>query len=481
MTRAAAILLCFVLGCGGRSRLPLPPPPATLVATPEDAFTSPPDPAPTTAPPTIPSIVERRLANGIAFYFVQRSDVPSTSVVFVCRASGTEDRGVTHGIDELVERVLERVGHNTSVRLGGNARPDVSMSASGITISRTTSATSLSSTVQIIASMVRSPTIDDAMVIELRHALYEEIAPSARGPSWMRGIHEREMIYGPHDPRAQPWYGDPAVFGRLSMSDVLARHAQLFTPSESAIVVVGDADLDRTYELVQHWFEDWQAPAILGTRLPPAAFPQPSARLHAIPSAGDETMIEVREHAPTRENADRPAFEVLTALLGGMFGARMNHVVREERGHTYGIQAQIVDRDNYAMLEIDLAIPAAHIRDTVFTIIDELRRTQDASQIETTELAAARATAIAAYRRRFATRAATASTLASLFAHHTEMAVLVERATAAEHVTAEDVARAARTWLRPDATPILAVGSYQRLRGAIYLIPGGSEFVVWRW
>jgi zinc protease len=481
MRRALVVIVGLIAGCASRTRLPLPLPPDTLVATGEEAFADPPDPLPGTRPPAVPTVEEHTFANGMRLWLVRRTDIPSTSVVYACRASGGEDRGVTHGVDRLLERTLERIGHQQSTLLGGDATPPTTVLAGGVEISTHGASTALWRMVQVLATMVHPERIEDALVVEERHTLYEEIAPTARGIVWMRGIHERELTYGASDSRAAPWYGEPTVFGALHASDVLARHAQLFTPSESVLVVVGDAELEPTAGLVEHWFGSWQAPVARGTALPPAAFPHPSARLHAIPSGGDETIIYLREHAPAPDHADRPAFDVLTAMLGGMFGARMNHVLREERGHTYGIHAAVADHGNYAILQIDLAIPAHHIRDTVFTMIEELRRTQNASQIGEEELAAARATAIASHRSRFATRSSTAAALADLFVRHSDAGELERRAIASASVTADDVARVAQAWIRSEEAPILAVGSYRQLQGSISMIPGGSEFVVWRW
>jgi zinc protease len=297
----------------------------------------------------------------------------------------------------------------------------------------------------------------------------------------MLGVHEREMIFGPTDPRAGTWWGTAPEFGRIHPEDLQARHAQLFAPSESAIVVVGDANVDEVEGIVRGAFGDWDQPVAPMRHLGPAAFPIPAARLHAIPAGGDESELRLREHAPTRADPDRPAFDVVTALLGGMFSARINHVLREEQGHTYGIHAHVSDYRAYSALEIDLAVPGVHMRSAVLMLIDELRRVARAEDIDPQELETARASALAEYRNRFITIGTTASTLSGLFLREQTVEQLLARARAIQTVTAEDVAGAAQRWVRAESAPLLVIGPYRNLAGNLRDIPGGSELVVWRW
>jgi zinc protease len=484
VVRGACLLSALVVahaGCGGRQRLPLPRTSGSLVATSEEAFRDPPDPLPATRSPIIPEVEETTLPNGMRVLFVRRAGLPLVSVRFVCRASGHEDQGLLRGDDELLEKVLEDLGHDTAPQLMGAARPTADVTASGVWIDADGASEQLGVLIDTIARLARAPRITDERVRTARRPLAEDILLAANGIASVTAVHEGLLVYGEHDPRARPWFGDLASFRRISALDLVGRHAALFTPSESALVVVGDTDFEAVRSLATSAFADWSAPVLPSTPLATPTFPIPHARLHAIPTGGDESTLRLRERAPPREHADRPAFEVLTSLLGGMFGARVNRVLREERGHTYGIQATIADHRDYALLQIDLAVPSSHIRSTVFMLVDEMRRMQDASGIEADELSRARATALALYRQRFSTRAATATTLGSLFIRGTALDALLSRAMRVNEVTAEDVARVARAWIRPEAAPIIVIGTYRDLQGSIYMIPGGSEFVVWRW
>ncbi len=477
----AVVLLALAPGCASRTRLPLPLPPSVLVATPEEAFLHPPDSQPPTGIPEAPTVETRTLGNGMQLVFVRRASLPLMAVRFACRASGSQDRGVRPGVDALLGRVLGQLGHLRAPTLSGTQEPEVDVLSGGVEISSSGPSSAFRTTIDAIASMAREPGYTIEVLAPLRHVLLETIAGASRGSSYMFGVHEREMIFGPSDPRAGTWWGTAPEFGRIHPEDLAARHAQLFTPSQSALVVVGDLEIESVERVVREAFEGWASAPVPMTHLGPAAFPVPHARLHAIPAGGDESILSLREHAPPRSDPDRPAFDVVTALLGGMFSARINHVLREEQGHTYGIHARVSDYRSYSALEIDLAVPGRHMHSSALMMISELGRVSRAADIDPHELETARASALAEYRNRFLTNGATATTLSGLFLRDQTLESLLARARAVETVTAEDVAGAAQRWLRVEAAPILVMGPYRNLAGNLHDIPGGGELVVWRW
>lgn len=479
MPRALRIALWLGLAACGRSRAPLPPPPAVLVATPEDAFLAAPPARPTTGLPDEPAVETRTLANGLRVLVVERPDLPMVSVFYVCRASGSHDRDVRPGVDELLEDVLGQEGHLHAPSLRGSSEPTLQVLSGGVEIVAQGPSANVGAMIDTMAHMIRAPGYDLETLAPLRHVLLETIAGQSQGSAFMLGVHEREMIFGADDPRAQPWWGTATQFGTIHPEDLAARHAQLFTPSLSALVVVGDTTLDQVEGIASGAFGDWAAPVEATTPLGPAAFPVPHARLHAIPSGNDSASLLVREHAPGPDDPDRPAFEVATALLGGMFSARVNELLREEQGRTYGIHALVRDYRAYSTLEIDLEIPTEHIQSTIGVMIDELRRVGSAGEVGADELARARTSTLASYRARFLSISSTARTLATLFLRDESLAQLFERIRALESVTADDVARAAQRWIRVEGAPMLVTGRYLALM-AIRDVPGGSELVVWR-
>ena len=478
MRRAtSALLACaLVAGCG-LTRAALPPVSQPLAATPLDALGTPPEPATPRLGSLVPAMQTETLPNGLSLVIVERHDAPIVAIDLACRASGADDARAPRGIDTLLERVLAAEALTIAPELAENAAPSVDVASIGASISADATTATSERLLRTIARLARAPIFDRELVHLVRGNLDRDIGTELATAGALVDEHTGTMLYGEADPRSGTWYGERAAFRRLDVDELRARHRALFAPRESVLVVVGDVDPAAVRSLVDQVLGDWSHTAPPSRRWETPTFPQPRARLHGIPTGGEQSVIRMTERGPHATHPDVPAFEVVEALLGGMFGARLNRVLREEQGYTYGVGTSTTYRRDYGVLRIAFAVPAVHTRSTILALVDELRRVGDASRIEPEELEHARMHAIAERRARFATRQGTASAIARAFLLEQPVDMDDAQIRAIASVSAEEVARVARTYLRPEGAPIVVAGEAQYLFWSVSGIPGGYEFV----
>lgn len=476
MSRNAAIALVLLAGCGGRARAPLPPVTMPLAATPESGFDAPPAVAPLAR--TLPAApTEIVLSNGLRVVIEPRRDLPIVAITLASRASGDEDAGAMPGIHVLLERVMYDEAGRIAPSIADFGRPTTEVLSNGVLVACDVESASTAEAMRAIAQLVRMPRLDPAVVTRTRRALDRDIGTSVDSLSEVLELHLDQMLYGEDDPRSRTWYGDREEFRGLTRDALLARHHVLFAPAASALFVVGDVDVAAIEALATELFAPWQRRAQSATWLPAPTFDPPSARLHGFPTTSDQSVIRLRERAPHGTHADRPGFEVLSALLGGMFGARINMLIREERGHTYGVRAATLYFRDHGYFEIELAVPASATRSTIHALIDELRRLSDPERIDPGELERARAHTLGALRSAFASRHATARSLAVYFLRGDSREQLAARMEAIASLDRAEVARVARRWLRAEHAPIVVHGDAQYLVFSMGGIPGGYELV----
>jgi zinc protease len=443
-----------------------------LVATPSEGYSN----GPTAAPivrTALSTPSEFVLDNGLHVLVVPRRDMPLVAIVLASRASGSSDSAAVPGIDLLLRRVMNA----EAASIADSGRPYTDIVSTGAIIDCDVTVESTADALRSIATLVREPRFDRNLVARKRRELDRDIGTTSNTIGELVERHLDEMLYGVEDPRARTWYGDRDVFRRLNRDVLLARHRALFAPADTALIVVGDVDIGEIQALAEQTLGAWQHAAEPVTWMSAPAFPIPGARLHGIPTFSTESVIELRERAPHASHQDRPGFEVLEALLGGMFSARINRVLREERGHTYGVAASTSYLRDHSYFRIQLAVPASATRSTVFALIDELRRVSDPAQIDPGELERARAHALGSARGSFRSRRGVAYTLATYFLRHDSFDALTARMERIAMIDREEVARIARTWLRPEAAPIVVHGDSRYLFFSMNGIPGGYEFV----
>jgi|GEM_PF-485619 len=153
---------------------------------------------------------------------------------------------------------------------------------------------------------------------------------------------------------------------------------------------------------------------------------------------------------------DYYTFRIVTALLGGYFGSRLMQVVREERGLTYGITADLYTNTRQVFFVVSCETEATQGEEVVREVIRQCERLRD-EPVSQEEL-----TRVCHYMRGELLRnyeGVYARIDAHIFAHTLGLpADHLERTLAALHTTTPaDVQAVARRWLHPDRLTTIIV------------------------
>jgi zinc protease len=179
-----------------------------------------------------------------------------------------------------------------------------------------------------------------------------------------------------------------------------------------------------------------------------------------------------------RKTADFHALSVLNAILGGTFGSRLNRVIREELGYSYGIHSSFDMRRHAGPFAIRTAVETAV---TVPAILETLRIVRDFcdAEVEDEELMIARDYLVGVFPLRFESAAQVASALGGLIVFDLPDDELDRYRPQVAAVSAHDILSAAARHIRPDELSIVVVGDAaqveQPLRdaglGEVQLVP----------
>jgi predicted Zn-dependent peptidase len=127
----------------------------------------------------------------------------------------------------------------------------------------------------------------------------------------------------------------------LDVGDIRAFYEQYYKKGKCILFVAGKLPVDL-YELMEENFGDL-----------PLHATQPPAVFHKVHSAsekkyrvsndpnGVQGAIRLSRHFPNRHHPDFLGVQVLNALFGGFFGARLMNNIREDKGYTYGIYSYL--------------------------------------------------------------------------------------------------------------------------------------------
>jgi len=127
-----------------------------------------------------------------------------------------------------------------------------------------------------------------------------------------------------------------------TIDDVRAFHRDFYGPQNGNIVVVGDFDEQEIRRVIQESFGDWESPHAFRRIATP--FYDPPAREIVIetPDKANAVFLAQQNLELREADPDYPALLMAGYMIGGGFlNSRLARTIREERGLSYGVQADI--------------------------------------------------------------------------------------------------------------------------------------------
>ncbi|WP_433297154.1 M16 family metallopeptidase [Actinoplanes sp. CA-030573] len=230
--------------------------------------------------------------------------------------------------------------------------------------------------VRLAAEATRTPRLDDADVTRVRDdevtALRMDWAqPGPRADAALRA----DLFAGPEPRYARPLHGDPASVAAVTVDDVHAFHREwLLRPG--VLLVAGDLDTLDLTALGEAAFAGAQ-----GEPLPvegPLGVPvRDHRRTILVDRPGSvQSTLRIGHRAPERATPDYVPMTLAATVLGGAFTSRLNHLIREVKGYTYGIRGSYAMTRRFGRFEVAAGVQTAVTVPAIADTIGEIARTQ---------------------------------------------------------------------------------------------------------
>jgi predicted Zn-dependent peptidase len=324
----------------------------------------------------------------------------------------------------------------------------------------------LPAAVGLLVEAVRTPRLDPADVTRVRDDAVTSLRMSWAEPGPRADAALRADLFGdlPAADRryGHPLHGDPDSVAAVGVEDVTEYHRSWLTRAGTLLVA---GDLDRLD------LEALAATAFAGTGAQPepvtAPVPAPiraQRRIILVDRPGSvQSVLRLGHAAPHRAHPDYVPIRLAGTVLGGAFTSRLNHLIREVRGYTYGMRAEFGMARRFGKFTVSASVQTAVTAPALADTIAEITRTQ-ADGVTAEELAVARTWRAGQLTVDMQTPSAIAEALATLVVHrlpddyHATLRARLLDATTAE------VSAAARTHLRPEALTLVVEGDAAAIR-----------------
>lgn len=193
---------------------------------------------------------------------------------------------------------------------------------------------------ELLHEIVREPSYAQADLERHQAIRIAEIDRSRQNSAALVSAALREAMWPVTSRQALAAGGSSTAISSLSAIDVRGFHERWWRPEGATLVIAGDLPPGLTQaacELFGAWPSTGLQPA---RRAPVPADARPTIHLVDRPGAvaADLRMGLV---VPGRRDADWAGMQVATMAVGGLFASRLNLTLREDRGYTYGVQADV--------------------------------------------------------------------------------------------------------------------------------------------
>ncbi|MEQ9497835.1 MAG: pitrilysin family protein [Deltaproteobacteria bacterium] len=467
--RAVALiaLAALVTAC----RASLPPPSLPLTRTTEaPKYETRPAPLKDVDGPKPAPIVQRKLDNGLTVFVVEQPGVPLTSIGYINRAAqefqDAEDRPI--GLASMTASALlegTAIDEETVIedlRIAGR-RPYASAFEDGTFAGVTVGERGFSTAVAMIARMVRTPAFGATHLADASSGV-------VRAFPWQKSglrTRMRRLLFEHWYGATHAWALEPKalkeVAAELTPVDIRKYHRTVYIPRHSAVVLNGAITATAAFALVERHFGDWSddpgEPLRDSQRFVQREHDEPVTYL--LPADEEDATVMAGFTAPPFGHGDMHAVFVLAQILGGSLTSRTQVRLRHERGLTYSGGATYTPHKNAGYVELAAAVDNDEVASVAKIIRAEVQRVRTEG-IGAEELRAAKA----AYRRTYSLQDPDAATvqLGLVFCSGRDALWFEAVDAAIDAITAQDVARVAKTYV-PEHVDLVLAGDTKAFDG----------------
>jgi predicted Zn-dependent peptidase len=319
---------------------------------------------------------------------------------------------------------------------------------------------------RLLGEVISSPVFPEREIERLKAERLAEILQLETEPRGLADEKFSEFLYSPESRYSKPDEGSTESVGALSRGDVEDFYRANYRAGGTTVIIAGDVSPELARKVVTGAFRKWPAGSAQKPQLTTAPRTR-EKRVHVVhkPEA-PQSELRVGHVGLPRKHPDFFPTVVMNAVLGGLFGSRINLNLREVHGYTYGASSYYDWRRGAGPFVVSTAVESEVTIPALTEILLEINRIR-AEQISDEELSLARDYLEGVFPIRYETTRAIASALATLVIHDLPAEYYDTYRANIHDVSAEAVLKAATSHLHPPELQTVVVGDAKMIESSL--------------
>ncbi len=413
---------------------------------------------------TFPPYEIRTLENGLRVVVVSQNEQPAVSLRLLVQAGAAQDPQDRAGLAKMVGALADQgVPGRTSSQiaetidyvggaLGTGAATDLSF------VNALVLKTHFDLALDLVSEVARTPTFPQEELDRVRDQALSAMQVNMQDPDHVADVAIDRLVYGFH-PYGLPGNGTPDSIRSITRDDVVRFHETWFAPNNAFLAVVGDVTPDEAFAGVERVFGSWARKDVPAADV--GTMPEPTRRLVLIDRPGSvQTEIRAGTIAIPRKHPDYMAVNLASKILGGEGANRLQNVLRSERGLTYGASADMDALKQGGAIVAKTDTQTSTTGEALRITVDEFARLVR-DQVGERELMGAQAYLAGSFPLGLETADEIALQVLNVLFYDLDVKDLETYPARVSAVTAADIQRVAREFIKPDRLSIVLVGDAQ--------------------
>ena len=408
------------------------------------------------------------LENGMVLLLSEKHDIPMVTMSLAIKAGSTAAPRDKPGLASITASLLTQ---GTAKRPATQISREIdfiggSLSASGGTDFASAGLRVLKKDIRIgldlLSDVLLNPAFDQKEIDRKVKETLAEIRRQKDEPGVVADEAFEKAVFGGHA------YGTTsddvaAYLPKLDRRDIVNFHAARYSPNNTIIAVVGDVNEKEIVALLNEYFKSWQRkeqPLPAPVQLPAI----PTTVVQKINKDITQANIVMGHIGINRENSDYYAVMIMNYILGGGgFSARLMDNIRDNKGLAYDVHSVFAAQKEPGSFSVTIQTKNESANEVISETLKEIRRMQN-EKVSEKELADAKAYLTGSFPLRMDTSSKIAGMLTSIEIYNLGLDFPQKYPGLINSVTAEDIQRVAKTYLRPDAMAIVAVANQEKAK-----------------
>jgi predicted Zn-dependent peptidase len=435
-----------------------------------------------------PQLERFTLSNGVPVVLARRPEIPVVQVQALFDAGFAADAGGKLGAAAFAMGMLDEgagdfdaLGFASRAEdLGAGVGAGASLDSSSAFVSALSA--ELDPSLELFATLLREPRLDPKEIERVRKQWLAQIAREKTQPNSIAQRLLPPMMYGAGHPYGIPFTGSgtEASIAALTRDDLKAHLDAWIRPDNMRLVVVGDTTPEQIKPLLEKHLGSWRAPAVARGSKSVADVALPARpRVFLVDRPDSEQAFILGGHLlPSSKSPRDLEIESAVTALGGMFSARLNMNLREDKNWSYGAYAFSAGAQHQRPLLVSAPVQTDKAVDSLKELVREFDEYVGTRPATPDELAKVIANDVRALPGSFETASAVRGAISGILLYDRPDDYVRTLKGRIEAQTLDGVNAAARDTIKPAAMTWVVVGDLAKIEQGIRALDLGEVQVI---